>query len=263
MSASERVTPREGAEWWKEETGRKKLPCQKEVCETGASEILPGSSSLWSYLAEHHHAAGKWESRITSSCGEVRVMLLIGRLCATTSGSSQRDSSRRHLGPTEVFERCHPIFISNDDFLTWLMLCVVAFQLPLILPAKRRRFGGRLASSCHLWDYGRLCIEEPFTSSRSFRAWRSPAVRSQPFTAAPPLIAAIQISLKPRRLAAHSAAAASPPAHSTAPRGHAKTHSRLEQLPTQAQGTRAAASTAPLKAANTWSFTWIYPLCSF
>lgn len=59
MSASARVTPREEAEWWKEETGRKKLPSQKEVCETGASEILLGSSSLWSYLAEHHHAAGK------------------------------------------------------------------------------------------------------------------------------------------------------------------------------------------------------------
>lgn len=67
------------------------------------------------------------KSRITSSCGEVRVMLLIGRLSATTSGSSQRDSSRRHLCPAEVFELCHPIFISDDDFLTWLRLCVVTF----------------------------------------------------------------------------------------------------------------------------------------
>lgn len=60
VSASERVTPREGAECWKEETGRKKLPSQKEICETGASEILLGSSSLWSYMEEHHHPAGKW-----------------------------------------------------------------------------------------------------------------------------------------------------------------------------------------------------------
>lgn len=125
VSASARVAPREGAEWWKEETQRKKVTQSERGLWNWSIWDLTGLFFPLELPGRAPSHCRKIKSRITSSCGEVRVMLLIGRLCATTSGSSQRDSSRRHLCSAEVFELCHPIFISNDDFLTWLTLCMV------------------------------------------------------------------------------------------------------------------------------------------